>query len=59
MSLRRTCINLVNRTQNKVSDSLARFARVEGRILIWIGLGPSDSVDLTCADCNPLQGKKG
>ena len=54
MSLRRTCITLINRTQNKVSNSLARFARVEGRTLTWIGSGPSDSLDLAVADCNFL-----
>ena len=32
-SLRRTCITLVNRTQNKVSDSLASLGRVHGRTM--------------------------
>lgn len=50
--LRRTCITLVSRSQNKVSDSLASFARVEGRTMTWIGSRPSVSEELALADCN-------
>lgn len=52
MSLRKTCITHINRTQNKVSDSLARFARIEGRTMTWLGLGPSVTLELAHADCN-------
>ena len=51
-SLRRTCITLVNHTQNKVSDSLTKLARVEGRTMTRIGSGPSASLELAHADCN-------
>ena len=33
MSLRRTCITFVDRSQNKVNDSFASFARFEGRTM--------------------------
>lgn len=52
MSLRETCITHVNQSQNKVSDSLANFARMEGRTMTWIGSGPPIAVELALADCN-------
>ena len=52
MSVRSTCITLVNHTQNKVSDSLAKFARVEGRTITWIGSVPSTSLGQAHVDCN-------
>ena len=33
MSLHDSCITHINRSQNKVSDSLAKFARLEGRTM--------------------------
>ena len=46
MSLRDSCITHVDRSQNKVSDSIAKFARVGGRTMTWIGSGPSDAMEL-------------
>ena len=39
LSLRQSCITLVSRCQNKASDRLASFARVEGRTITWLGSG--------------------
>ena len=36
LSLRESCITHINRSQNKVSDSLAKFAHLEGRTMSWI-----------------------
>lgn len=54
LSLRENSIPHVSRSQNKVSDSLANFTRVEGRTMTWIGSGPSIAVELASADCNLL-----
>ena len=54
LSLRECCITHVNRSQNQVSDSLANFARTEGRTMTWIGSGPFTVVELASADCNLL-----
>ena len=54
LSLRRSCITFASRSQNMVSDSLASFARSEGRIITWFGSGPSVAVELALADCNSL-----
>ena len=54
LSLRESCITHLNRTQNQVSDSLANFARTEGRTMTWIGSGPSCVLELVSADCNSL-----
>ena len=51
-SLREVCITHVSRLQNNVSDSLANFARSEGRTMTWLGSGPSFAVELALADCN-------
>ena len=56
MSLRECCITHVSRHVNKVSDSLANFARIEGRTMTWLGYGPSVAVELAAADCNLLGG---
>lgn len=50
MSLRDSCITHVDRSQNKVSDSIAKFACVGGRTMTWIGSGPSDAMELTTID---------
>ena len=55
MSLRDSCITHINRTQNKVSDSLAKFARQEGRTMTWVGSGPSVSLELAEADCMDIE----
>ena len=51
LSLRDFCITHVNRSQNKVSDSIARFARLEGRTMTWIGSGPTAAMELATTDC--------
>ncbi|SPT16286.1 unnamed protein product [Triticum aestivum] len=51
MSIRDSCITHVNRSQNKVSDSIARFARLEGRTMTWIGSGPTAAMELATTDC--------
>lgn len=37
MSLRESCITHVNRNQNKVNGSLAKFARSDGSTMTWVG----------------------
>ncbi|XBI31476.1 hypothetical protein VPH35_055039 [Triticum aestivum] len=54
MGLRKTSITHVSRTQNKVSNSLANFARMEGRTMTWIGSGPPEAIELNSFDCNPV-----
>lgn len=46
----------VSRLDNKVSDSLANFARIKGRIMTWIGSGPSAAVELAAPNCNSRGG---
>ena len=55
MSLREVCITHVNRSQNKVSDSLANFARIEGRTMTWLGSGPHVSIELAAMDCTSVE----
>ena len=43
--LQHTCITHINRTENKVSDNLAGFARVERRTMTWVGSGPLEAVE--------------
>lgn len=50
-SLCTTCIAHINRTQNYVSDFLAKFARTESRIVVWLGYGLLKVVDLCKVDC--------
>lgn len=33
-------ITHINRSQNKISDSLAKFAHLKDRTITWIGSGP-------------------
>ena len=54
MSLRQTCITHVVRDQNKTSDSLARFARVEGRTMTWLGSGPDEVLGISLDDCKDI-----
>ena len=56
MSLRENCITHVSRSQNKVSDSLARFARSEGRTMTWLGSGPPEALELAAIDCKDFGG---
>ena len=54
LSLRECCITHVNRSQNQVSDSLANFARTEGRTMTWIGSGPPTVLEVVTTDSNSL-----
>lgn len=56
MSLRENCITHVSRSQNKVSDSLAKFARSEGRTMTWLGSGPPEALELAAIDCKDFGG---
>lgn len=49
--LRETCITHVIRSQNKVSECLAR---IERRIMAWIGPGPPKVLELVCDDCKDI-----
>jgi hypothetical protein len=40
--------------QNKASDSLATFGRVEGRTLTWIGSDPPEVLEIVENDCKDL-----
>lgn len=40
LSLHKTCITLIKRSQNIVADYLANFARTKNRIVVWLGSGP-------------------
>ena len=54
MRLRQTCVTHVVRAQNKASDSLARFARVEGRTMTWLGSGPDEVLGISLDDCKDI-----
>ena len=49
-SLRATCVTHVMRSQNSVSDNLAKFARSNGRTIVWLNSSPSEVIDLCIAD---------
>ncbi|KAI4965720.1 hypothetical protein ZWY2020_051869 [Hordeum vulgare] len=51
MSLRKTCINLIPRSQNKPSDRLASFGRIQGRTMTWVSSAPEDVLKLVLDDC--------
>ena len=55
LSFREVCITHVNRSQNKVSDSLAKFARIEGRTMTWLGSRPHVSIELAAMDCTSVK----
>lgn len=52
-SLRETSITHIYRQQNRVSNSLANFARSEARTITWLGSGPTEVLELNASDCNP------
>ena len=52
--LRQTCITHVSHAQNKASDSLARFARIEGRTMTWLGSGPEEVLGISLDDCKDI-----
>ena len=54
LSLRESCITHISRSQNRVSDSLANFARTKGRTMTWLGSGPEKTVQLAADDCNSM-----
>lgn len=51
MTLRESYITHVNRTQNKINDSLTKFACLEGGTMTWTGSGPLVVVELATIDC--------
>ncbi|VAH88391.1 unnamed protein product [Triticum turgidum subsp. durum] len=51
LTFRQSCITHVSRSQNKASDSLATFGRVQGMTLTWIGSGPPEVLELVATDC--------
>ncbi|XBI67645.1 hypothetical protein VPH35_046956 [Triticum aestivum] len=55
LSLHDFCITHVNRSQYKVSDSLAYFARSEGITMTWLSSGPPDALKLDAMDCKDLR----
>lgn len=48
-SLRATCVTHVMRSQNSISDYLAKFARSNGRTIVWLNSGPLEVIDLCIA----------
>lgn len=48
LSLHQTCITQVTRSQNKASDRLAAFGRINNRTMTWLGSGSSRSVGDSC-----------
>ena len=54
MSIRETCIIYISHSQNKVSDSIAKFARLEARTMTWLDFGPQDAINLAVIDCKDL-----
>ena len=51
LGLRKTCISLISRSQNKASDSLAVFARIHGKTMTWLGSGPEETLVIVADDC--------
>ena len=47
-------IDDINCSQNKVSDSLAKFARLERKTMTWISSGPLVATELAAIDCMNL-----
>ena len=54
MGIRESCIIHINPTQNKYSDSLAKFARREGRNMTLDWFVPLEVVELATVDCMNL-----
>ena len=46
------CITHVARLQNKASDKLAAFGRLNNRTMTWLGSGPPEVLELVDEDCN-------
>ncbi|VAI39335.1 unnamed protein product [Triticum turgidum subsp. durum] len=55
LSLRENCITHVSRSQNKVSDSLAKFARIKGRTMTLLGSCPPETLELVVIDCKDIR----
>ncbi|VAH21106.1 unnamed protein product [Triticum turgidum subsp. durum] len=51
MSLRRTCVTHIGRSQNVASDFLVKSARTEHRTVVWMDSGPPEVVDFCKEDC--------
>lgn len=54
LSLRESCIIHIRRSQNNVSDCLAKFARIEDRTMTWIGSGRPSALEHVLANCKYL-----
>ncbi|KAI5011853.1 hypothetical protein ZWY2020_023987 [Hordeum vulgare] len=54
LRLRQTCITRIPRSQNRASDQLASFGRLEGRTMTWVSSGPEDVLKLVLDDCMDL-----
>ncbi|XBI40051.1 hypothetical protein VPH35_124708 [Triticum aestivum] len=52
LSLPQFYIIHIARTQNKASDALASFARLQGRTMTWLGAGPDEVMEIASLDCN-------
>ena len=53
-SLRQSRIIHIARAQNKASDALASFARLQGRTMTWLGAGPDEVMEIVSLDCKDL-----
>ena len=53
LSLRQSCRSIIHIawTQNKASDALASFARLQGRTMTWLGAGPDEVMSIVNLDC--------
>ena len=52
LNLHQTCITHVDRSQNKASDKLAAFGRINNRTMTWLGSGPPEVLEIVAEDCN-------
>ncbi|KAI4983567.1 hypothetical protein ZWY2020_025433 [Hordeum vulgare] len=52
LNFRQSCLTQVPRSQNKASDRLASFTKVEGRTMNWVGSGPPDVLKIVVDEWN-------
>ena len=53
MRERDSSITHIRRTGNGASHAMANFGRGQGRTMVWLGLAPSEVLDIVLRDCNP------
>lgn len=53
-SSRTSCITHVHRCQNKASDRLASFARINDRTMTWLGSGLDEILEIVRDDCKDI-----